>query len=67
MLVVHRPRYSDWTFPKGKVDDGESLAEAALREVVEETGYHCGLGSEIGVVEYTATALAAASSFTTSP
>ena len=52
VLVVHRPRYSDWTFPKGKVDDGESLAEAALREVVEETGYHCGLGSEIGVVEY---------------
>ena len=31
VLVVHRPRYSDWTFPKGKVDDGESLAEAALR------------------------------------
>jgi len=52
VLVVHRPRYSDWTFPKGKVDDGESIAEAALREVVEETGFHCGLGPEIGVVEY---------------
>jgi len=52
VLVVHRPRYSDWTFPKGKLDDGESLAEAALREVLEETGFQCGLGPEIGVVEY---------------
>lgn len=41
MLVVHRPRYDDWTLPKGKVDPGESDEEAALREVREETGYDC--------------------------
>jgi 8-oxo-dGTP pyrophosphatase MutT (NUDIX family) len=52
VLVVHRPRYGDWTFPKGKLDEDESLAEAALREVLEETGYTCALGPEIGMVEY---------------
>jgi len=38
VLVVHRPRYDDWSLPKGKLDDGESWEEAALREVLEETG-----------------------------
>ncbi|HEX5630220.1 MAG TPA: polyphosphate kinase 1, partial [Acidimicrobiia bacterium] len=52
VLVVHRPRYGDWTLPKGKLDEDESLAEAALREVLEETGYTCALGPEIGMVEY---------------
>ena len=52
VLVVHRPRYGDWTFPKGKLDGDETLAECALREVVEETGFECGLGPEIGMVEY---------------
>jgi polyphosphate kinase len=52
VLVVHRPRYGDWTFPKGKMEPEESPAEAALREVLEETGFHCDLGPEIGVVEY---------------
>jgi 8-oxo-dGTP pyrophosphatase MutT (NUDIX family) len=52
VLVVHRPRYGDWTFPKGKIEREESPAEAALREVLEETGFHCDLGPEIGVVEY---------------
>ena len=52
VLVVHRPRYGDWTFPKGKLDEDETLAEAALREVLEETGYECDLGPEIGMVEY---------------
>ncbi len=52
VLLVHRPRYGDWTFPKGKLDEDEALAEAALREVLEETGYHCILGPEIGMVEY---------------
>ena len=37
VLVVHRPRYDDWSLPKGKLDPGESLEEAALREVEEET------------------------------
>ena len=52
VLVVHRPRYGDWTFPKGKLDGDESLAEGALREVLEETGFVCDLGPEIGMVEY---------------
>jgi len=38
ILVVHRPRYDDWSLPKGHVDPGESWAEAAIREVREETG-----------------------------
>ncbi len=38
VAVVHRPRYDDWTLPKGKLDPGESFEEAALREVEEETG-----------------------------
>jgi len=39
VLLVHRPRYLDWTFPKGKVKDGERGEDAALRELREETGY----------------------------
>jgi 8-oxo-dGTP diphosphatase len=41
VLLIHRPGYNDWSFPKGKVDKGETFKQAALREVVEETGYHC--------------------------
>ncbi len=52
VLLVHRPRYDDWAFPKGKVDPGEAVADAAVREVLEETGYRCALGAEIGAVEY---------------
>ena len=51
MLIVHRPRYDDWSFPKGKLDE-ERRAEAALREVFEETGLVCDLGDEVGLVEY---------------
>ncbi len=51
-LVVHRPAYDDWSFPKGKVDPGEREDEAALREVREETGLECTLEQEIGSVEY---------------
>ncbi len=52
MLVVHRPRYDDWTFPKGKLKSGESEEEGALREVEEETGLHCRLGRELQTVSY---------------
>ena len=41
ILLVHRPRYDDWTLPKGKLEDGESWEDAALREVEEETGMVC--------------------------
>ena len=52
IVVVHRPNYDDWTFPKGKLDRGESFEDAALREVVEETGLECDLGEELPSVEY---------------
>ena len=52
VLLVHRPRYDDWTFPKGKADEGERDEDCALREVREETGLHCTLGDEIGPTEY---------------
>jgi 8-oxo-dGTP diphosphatase len=52
LLVVHRPRYDDWTLPKGKLEPGESDEEGALREVEEETGLACDLGPEVAVVEY---------------
>jgi len=52
VLLVHRPRYDDWTFPKGKADEGEADEDCALREVHEETGLRCALGEEIGTTEY---------------
>lgn len=52
VLLVHRPRYGDWTFPKGKADPGESDEECALREVREETGFHCTLGRELAPTGY---------------
>jgi 8-oxo-dGTP pyrophosphatase MutT (NUDIX family) len=52
VLLVHRPRYDDWTFPKGKLDPGESFEDAALREVEEETGVRCTLGRELPSSEY---------------
>jgi 8-oxo-dGTP diphosphatase len=52
VLVVHRPRYDDWTFPKGKLKSGESDEEGALREVAEETGLRCRLGRELPTVSY---------------
>jgi 8-oxo-dGTP pyrophosphatase MutT (NUDIX family) len=50
--VVHRPRYDDWSLPKGKVDPGESDDQAALREVEEETGVRGELGRALGTVRY---------------
>jgi len=52
VLVVHRPKYDDWTFPKGKLEDGESWEDAALREVEEETGLRCTLGEHVGSTHY---------------
>ena len=52
VLLVHRPRYDDWTFPKGKADDGESDEDCAVREVHEETGLVCVLGDELDSTEY---------------
>jgi len=52
VVVVHRPRYDDWSLPKGKLDEGETFEEAALREVWEETGLRCSLGPELPSVHY---------------
>lgn len=52
LLLVHRPHYDDWTFPKGKLDPGEGLAECALREVQEETGLVCELEDPVIAVRY---------------
>jgi len=52
VAVVHRPERDDWSLPKGKLDPGESYEEAALREVLEETGYRCRLERFIGFTEY---------------
>jgi len=53
IAVVHRPRYDDWSLPKGKLDPGESWEECALREVREETGLHCALAGELAHTSYT--------------
>lgn len=52
VAIVHRPGYDDWTFPKGKVDGDETLEEAALREVEEETGFRCRLVRPLGCTSY---------------
>lgn len=52
VAVVHRPRYDDWSLPKGKLERGESFEEGALREVEEETGLVCELGDELSPISY---------------
>lgn len=52
VALVHRPRYDDWSFPKGRLDADEDEATAALREVEEETGLRCRLGPSVGAVTY---------------
>jgi 8-oxo-(d)GTP phosphatase len=50
--LVHRPRYDDWTFPKGKLDAGETMPFGAVREVAEETGQRVRLGPALADVHY---------------
>lgn len=52
VAVIHRPRYDDWSLPKGKVDPGETAAVAAVREVREETGHQAILGRRLDMVSY---------------
>jgi 8-oxo-dGTP diphosphatase len=53
VLVVHRPRYDDWSLPKGKLESGEAWEDAAVREVLEETGVSCRLLHELDDDHYT--------------
>ena len=52
VLLVHRPRYADWTFPKGKAEANESDEDCAVREVREETGLRCELDRELPSTSY---------------
>jgi 8-oxo-dGTP pyrophosphatase MutT (NUDIX family) len=52
VAVIHRPRYDDWSLPKGKVDPGETAPVAAVREVLEETGHRAILGRRLDMVSY---------------
>jgi 8-oxo-(d)GTP phosphatase len=52
VLMVHRPRYDDWSLPKGKTDHGETPAETALREVEEETGIRCRIIAPVAEAHY---------------
>jgi 8-oxo-dGTP diphosphatase len=53
IAVIHRPRYDDWSLPKGKLDPGESFEDAAVREVEEEIGVRGTLGTELEPATYT--------------
>jgi 8-oxo-dGTP diphosphatase len=52
VALIHRPKYDDWSLPKGKLEPDESWEAAALREVREETGMDCRLEEELPPVEY---------------
>ncbi|WP_405686368.1 NUDIX hydrolase [Streptomyces sp. NBC_01387] len=52
ICLVHRPKYDDWSHPKGKLKRGEDLLSAARREVLEETGHHCAPGARLATVRY---------------
>src|ERR1700756_1760886 len=52
VALVHRPKYDDWSFPKGKLDPGEHVLLAAVREVAEETGLRVKLGRRLPSVRY---------------
>jgi 8-oxo-dGTP diphosphatase len=52
VMVVYRKRHHDWTLPRGKVKDGESFQQAAMREVEDETGCSCRIGNYLGTISY---------------
>ena len=52
VAVIHRPKYMDWSLPKGKLEPGEGFEEAALREVEEETGFSARLLGELPPISY---------------
>ncbi|MEV4875782.1 NUDIX hydrolase [Streptomyces cyaneofuscatus] len=52
VCLVHRPRYDDWSFPKGKLKRDEEPLAAAVREVLEETGHHCAPGAPLPTARY---------------
>ncbi|MEU6242825.1 NUDIX hydrolase [Streptomyces sp. NPDC047024] len=52
VCLVHRPKYDDWSHPKGKLKRGEDALAGALREVAEETGYAAGPGAELATLRY---------------
>ncbi|MFJ5098513.1 MULTISPECIES: NUDIX hydrolase [unclassified Streptomyces] len=53
VALVHRPKWDDWSLPKGKLKRGEPAEAGALREVLEETGYRCALGAPLSDARYT--------------
>ncbi|WP_137995198.1 NUDIX hydrolase [Streptomyces vilmorinianum] len=54
IALVYRPKYDDWSHPKGKLKRGESAEECAVREVLEETGQSCALGRRLPTAHYVA-------------
>ncbi|MEU6880911.1 NUDIX hydrolase [Streptomyces sp. NPDC046712] len=54
IALVHRPKYDDWSHPKGKLKRGETAEECAVREVQEETGQSCVLGPRLPTARYLA-------------
>ena len=52
VLLVHRPSYDDWSFPKGKLEPDETIEEAAMREVREETGLECRIIRKLATLRY---------------
>lgn len=52
VLLIHRPKYDDWSWPKGKLDDGETIPECAVREIREEIGLDVGLGIPLPPIHY---------------